>query len=129
MIPPLYPSSSRGLGGGEYALHGLPSRLALLLQQVDRRRPLQLPLLALHLHTPATTAQQDYSHVAALDNTLNDADDVAAKFEAMGCDVMKLTDETHIRHSIGISRRQKSQVRHLLDGTKALAHTSQSGRL
>ena len=83
MIPPLYPSSSRGLGGGEYALHGLPSRLALLLQQVDRRRPLQLPLLALHLHAPATTAQQDYSHVAALDNTLNDADDVAAKFEAM----------------------------------------------
>ena len=59
-----------------------------LFKQVDRGRPLQLPLLALHLHTPAATAQQDYSHVAALDNTLNDADDVAAKFEAMGCDVM-----------------------------------------
>ena len=37
---------------------------------------------------------KDYQHVNPLDNTLNDADDVAAMFEEIGCGVMKLTDTT-----------------------------------
>ena len=37
---------------------------------------------------------KDYTHIKPLDNTLNDADDVAKMFEEMGCDVMKLTDVT-----------------------------------
>ena len=48
----------------------------------------QLKILALVIGV------KDYTGVTPLANTLNDADDIAAKFEEMGCDVRKRNDAT-----------------------------------